>query len=236
VSEHRDRRDDLAAYALGALDPRDAEAIEAHLGECRSCAEYLRRLWPAVDALAASVPQVEPPTELRDRLVATVRSEAQRIAAAERASAAPAPGRRSGWRGLILRPATALAAAAILAAGGAIGYAMHGEGSASRSVVPVPPMAGAPAGTVAASLMEVDGEGMLRVRHLPPLRSGRVYEVWAERAGRMRPASTFVLRRDGGAMAAVPRVGDASAVLVTEEPRGGSAHPTTRPLIRANLG
>jgi hypothetical protein len=235
VSRHGARRDDLAAYALGALGEREAEEMEGHLTGCRTCSEYLRRLWPAVDALAASVPQLESPSGLRDRLVATVRSDAQRIAAAEGADAV-APTRRSGWRALIARPATALAAAAILVAGAAIGYVVHGEGSAPRSVVPVQPMPGAAAGRVAASLMEVDGEGMLRVRHLPRLSHGHVYEVWAERAGRMRPVSTFVLRRDGSAMAAVPNVDEASEVFVTEEPRGGSPHPTSPALMRASLG
>ena len=233
---HDDRRDDLAAYALGALDPGEAEALEAHLGVCRACRDYLRALWPAVDALAASVPQVEPPPALRERLVATVRAEAERIAAAERERAEPARPRRTGWRGLIARPATAFVAVGILCAGAAIGYLIHGGGSPSRSVVPVRPTAAAPPGSVAASLSRVDGQAMLRVHRMPPLRPGRVYETWAERDGVMHPESTFVLGRDGTATAALPNLGDATAVLVTEEPRRGSAHPTTAPLMRADLG
>ena len=137
---------------------------------------------------------------------------------------------------VLTRPAAAVAAAAILVGGGAIGYALHGAGSTPRSVVAVHPMPGLPSENVAASLMEVDGEGMLRIRHLPAPGSGRVYEVWAERNGVMRPASTFVPRRDGTAMAAVPNVREASIVFVTEEPRGGSPHPTSPPLIRAGVG
>ena len=75
MSEHAALRDDLAAYALGALDEAQSRTLEAHLGECSACAEYLHGLWPAVDALATSVPQVEPPAELRERLLATVRDE-----------------------------------------------------------------------------------------------------------------------------------------------------------------
>jgi anti-sigma-K factor RskA len=227
-------RDDLAAYALGALSDSEADAIEAHLAGCRECAAYLRRLWPAVDALATSVPQLEPPPALRDRLVTAVREEARRLAAAGAGGAAPGRA-RSPWRWIVARPAAALAAGALLVAGAAVGYAVHGGGSTARSVIPVRSMPGA-GGRVTASFMEVDGQGMLRVRHAPPLRHGHVYEVWTERGGRMRAASTFVPRRDGTAMAAVPHVGDASVLFVTEERRGGSMQPTSPPLMRANLG
>jgi anti-sigma-K factor RskA len=233
--EHEGRRDDLAAYALGALEDSEAQAIEEHLAACRECARYLAGLRPGVDALATSVPQLEPPPALRDRLVATVRGEARRI---EAASVESAPSRRGQvrWRALIARPAVAVGAAAILVAAAAIGYAVHGGGSASRSVVSMRPMPGARGVSVTASLMQVDGTGMLRVHHAPALRAGRVYEVWAQRGGRMRPESTFVPRRDGSAMAAVPNLSEASAVFVTVEPRGGSAHPTSSPLIGVDLG
>ena len=46
-------RDDLAAYALGALDEREAGAIEDHLDGCERCRERLRWLAPAVDLLPA---------------------------------------------------------------------------------------------------------------------------------------------------------------------------------------
>ena len=48
-------------------------------------------------------------------------------------------------------------------------------------------------------------------------------------------ASETGSRSHGTANAAVPEVGDASAVLVTREPHGGSAHPTSAPLLRAPL-
>lgn len=62
-----------------------------------------------------------------------------------------------------------------------------------------------------------------------------MYEVWAVEGHDPRPQSTFVLRRNGSANAAVPHIGDATAVLVTREPQGGSTHPTSAPLLRAAL-
>lgn len=234
---HPERRDDLAAYALGALDPAEAEDLEAHLADCRSCAAYLAELRPAVDVLPASVPPLEPPPELRERLVGTVRAEAERIEAAQRPAPPPAAhtSSRRTWRGIAARPATAMAAGAVLVAGVAAGWLLHDSGGADRSVIPAHPTAAAPPGSVSASLARVDGSATLEVQRMPALPHNDVYEVWAQRGKAMSPQSTFVLRRDGTANAAVPHLDGASAVLVTQEPHGGSSRPTTAPLLRASL-
>ena len=87
-------RDDLAAYALDALDRDEAAALERHLEGCElpRPGAWLR---PAVDLLPASVEQRTPPARLRERLIETVRAEA----AAERRAAAE-PGAASWWDGL----------------------------------------------------------------------------------------------------------------------------------------
>ncbi len=232
---HPERRDDIAAYALGALEQREAEELEAHIESCEGCRDYLREMLPAVDVLPASVPPVTPPPELRERLVATVHAEAERIEAVEEAPVTPPASRWPSWRGLAARPATAMAAGAVLVAGAAAGWLLHDSGGSDHTLIPAHPTAVAPPGSVSASLDRVDGAGTLEVRRMPPLRRGDVYEVWAVRGSKMRPQSTFVLRQDGTASAAVPRLAGASAVLVTREPRGGSSHPTSAPLLRAPL-
>jgi anti-sigma-K factor RskA len=232
AAAHRDRRDDLATYALGALGEAEAAALEAHLASCADCRRYLDELRPGIDLLAASVPQLPPPPALRERLLTTVDAEAERIADAS----SPAPRRRRrSWRGLAVRPATALAAAFVLLAGAAVGYILHGSSGSGRSVTPAHPTPAAPPGSVSASLARVDGSGTLEVRRMPPLPGRDVYEVWTKRGPALRPESTFVLRRDGSANAAVPDLSGASAVLVTREPHGGSQHPTSPPLLRASL-
>ncbi len=102
-------------------------------------------------------------------------------------------------------------------------------------MIPAHATAAAPPGSVSASLDRVDGAGTLEVRRMPPLRRSDVYEVWAARGSKMTPQSTFVLRQDGTANAAVPDLAGAAAVLVTREPRGGSSQPTSAPLLRAPL-
>jgi len=128
-----------------------------------------------------------------------------------------------------------MAAGAVLVGGVAVGWLLHGEGGSGHSVIPVNPTAAAPPGSVKASLDRVDGSATLEVQRMPPLPRRDVYEVWTFENRAARPQSTFVLRGDGTASAAVPHVEGASAVLVTREPHGGSPHPTSAALLRAPL-
>ena len=61
-------RDDLAAYALGALEPEEASDLERHVDDCESCRRRVEWLRPAVDMLPASVEQRTPPESLRENL------------------------------------------------------------------------------------------------------------------------------------------------------------------------
>src|SRR5207247_5217959 len=97
---HDPRREDLAAYALGATPPAEADELEQHLRECEACQAELRWLQPAVDLLPRSVEQISPPRRLRASLLATVREEARRAA---RSDGAVETSRWRSWRGLAWR-------------------------------------------------------------------------------------------------------------------------------------
>jgi anti-sigma-K factor RskA len=231
-SEHdHSSADDLAAYALGALAAEDAVELERHLARCSQCGARLGWLRGAVDQLPGSVAQLEPPPALRARLLAEVQAELE-------AEAEPAPerqrggtGRRGRW-GVFWRPATALAATAVLIVGGAAGYLLGSPESGPSKTPATSPTPG-----LASATLERDGDvATLRVQRLPKLPPNQVYETWLERDGELEPGSVFVLRRDGTADAAIPGpLEGASAVLVTREPRGGSQAPTSPPLLEATL-
>ena len=228
---HEAYREDLAAYALGALDDREAAELEAHLAECEACRIELRWLEPAVDLLPRSVEQLEPPADLRKRLMATVRAEARD---ASPTGTEAGVRRRRAWGTMIWRPATAVAATGLLVAGGVAGNLVH-HPSDSSSVVAARGVSSAP-GSPAGTLERSDGSAILTMSNLPALPADDVYEVWVERDGALEPSSLFVPRRDRTAEAAVPDgLDNADAVLVTREPRGGSRQPTSPPLLRADL-
>nr|WP_240678254.1 anti-sigma factor [Streptomyces griseoviridis] len=91
----RDDRHSLAApYALDALEPAERVRFEKHLARCPACVAEVRALSEDAVRLAWST-AVRPPAELRDRVLAAVRTTPQEPARATSPQSAPARGRRA---------------------------------------------------------------------------------------------------------------------------------------------
>lgn len=238
--DHERWADAVGAYLLGALEPDEGRGFEEHLVSCPVCRRDVEELRVAADALPVSVPLVTPPAALKDRIMSVVRSEAELLAAAgsradvPAAEPAPSGGERRRWwspGAWLRRPGVALACAAVLVAGGAIaGIALTG-GEDTRTVVA---QTLSPQAEVRLEIGE--DAATLVAHHMPAPPRGRIYQVWLKRPGR-DPEPTSVLwstRGDGSAEVAVPgSLEGVEAVLVTDEPEGGSEAPTRRPVITA---
>ena len=88
----RDEAQDLiAAYAMGALSPREMERVEKHAERSAEYASELREAVEAAGALALAVPQHDPPPLLRARIIHRIRSE-------RRLERRPFWGVLQGWR------------------------------------------------------------------------------------------------------------------------------------------
>jgi anti-sigma-K factor RskA len=221
------RHDEVAAYALGALGPDDARRFEQHLEQCEECQVELSELRPVVAALPAAADPVAPPPALRQRIMAVVESEA----VARRPEPVEAP---SAWRRFVdgLRPLpVAAAACALVLAGLGIGVALN-AGDEPRTYPAQVDVRGASAELV----VEGGDTAELVVHGMRPPPDGRVYQVWVKHRGR-GPAPTdalFTVGRDGNAHVDVPgSVEGVEAILVTDEPEGGSEQPTRAPVIVA---
>jgi anti-sigma-K factor RskA len=226
TTEHRRWEDDLAAWMLGALDEPEAERFERHLAGCERCRTDLDRLRPAVDSLPASVTPVAPPPRLRGRLLGIVRAEARREAAPQR--------RRWLPRLAIPRPAIAALAAAALVLAGVVGYVVRGDGT---DTLTTQFQASQEAREAKAELVVEDGSGTLEARDLPRLKRDEAFQAWIQDEGSTELAPSIVFRpsRGGAATESIGGLEDADLVMVSREPRGGSAQPTTAPLLRAKL-
>jgi anti-sigma-K factor RskA len=60
------------AYALDALSPEERKAVDEHLAECPKCAQEIRQLQAVVDLFPLSVPGVEPPPRMKERIFAKI--------------------------------------------------------------------------------------------------------------------------------------------------------------------
>ena len=240
-----EHRDDAGAWVLGALPADEHERFAAHLPGCEVCRREVAELQMVADTLPLAAPQMAPPPELKERIMATVRAEAAVLEAAgpeaDTAPGAPvhAPVRpkqkRRRWRlpAIALRPIPAAVAAAVLIALG-VGGGILLSGSSSGKTVQAQVVAPA-APAARASLTVADDRATLKVREFPAPPSGRVYQVWIKRPGR-DPAPTNALFgvRDGRATVQVPgSMKGVDQVLVTAEPDGGSRAPTRDPVIIA---
>ena len=234
-------------FALGALDPTERAAAEAHLAEAthEGCFEALRQASTGVEALARTLPAPRPPASTWGAIEARV-----------------APRTGSGPREAIAWAAAA-AAVALLFAGGARERRLHaeavagverekqqclgelsslrGEAEAQRSAIAllqspstqVVSFAPQPAGggLGARALIDVAArKGMVLSSALAP-RAGKDFELWIIR-GKEKPVPAGLLRagQSGTVLASIdPQLlaGGADALAVSVEPTGGS--PTGLP-------
>jgi anti-sigma-K factor RskA len=74
------QRENLAAYALGALDAEDISAFEAHLVVCADCQAELADFRSVTSGLLENVPPQAPPPGLRRALIARLPSQQHRAA------------------------------------------------------------------------------------------------------------------------------------------------------------
>lgn len=216
---NRDRcGEDVAAYALGALPTADAKAFEAHLDTCALCQHDLAALKPVVDTLGETPAQIEPPARLKRELMAVVEADAEQRRRAAKAE-------RPSWIPRVVLPG--LAAAAVIVVVGV--FLLGGE-----TTYDAPGPDGA-----RATLTVKDDDGEIHVEGMKALDSGRVMQVWLMRKGSDTPVPTDALFKpnaSGAATVTVPGdMRDVTRVLISDEPDGGSAAPTTAPSVDFKL-
>jgi anti-sigma-K factor RskA len=193
MPDHLAPHPDLAGYVLGALDPAERAAFEAHLADCDACRAEVAELEALPAMLEAAAPPVEVPPDLHERTFAAI----------ERAADGELAGRRR--RRLAWTVAT-VAAAAVFALGLVAGFSgLLGQRGTVATVALASPVGGAAHGS---ARLRRDGGRLIvdmDVAGLQPNRPGTLYECWFVGPGdslqhpNRISAGTFVVGQDGRA-------------------------------------
>lgn len=220
--------DDLAAFALGALDAAEAATVAGHVDRCSACRAEVRALretaWTMAEATA------------RDT------TPGQRAAIVERARRESGLARRLGGLGpvgtFLSRPlptAIPLALAVVVIVAGA-GYVVaqrdaDRRGSALSGIAGARVVALAPTGEVAGArgslVVPQNADAPYLLLDLPAAPTGKIWEAWVIRGQTAIPAGTTDAQ--GVTLLTLlvtPGAGD--TVAITAEPRGGADQPTGR--------
>ena len=228
------------AYAVDAIhDESERGRFERHLRRCKPCDGEVRGLsgTAARLGLAASRP---PPPQMRGRVLAAVARTRQLPPVTDHHSLRGArPGRipRLTWA------VAAVSLAAILVLAVAVFRVQHQLNQARSENRAIAAVLAAPDARAVTKVTSVGGTATVVFslgRHsmiftsagLPPLSSGRVYELWLIGPPRIRPAGLLAV---GPAGRSVPVLAGGvvrgDQVGLTVEPAGGTRQPTTTPVL-----
>jgi len=195
----------LPGYALGCLDVDERQTVEAHLASCLDCQHELHSYQETVGLLAFSVPQVTPPNEVKERLMARVRRASQ---------SAPVSVNRSSWKDSIrqvfmsLAPVWAIASLFLVLILGASNFILWRQVRQMRADLAAPLRVVALAGTdespAASGVIVISRDGMhgtIVVDRLSVLGEEQQYQLWLIADGERVSGAVFSVGQDGYASA-----------------------------------
>jgi anti-sigma-K factor RskA len=239
MSDHEELESNLAAWVLGALDPEEAEVVQAHVEGCGSCRETVARLQRAVGAMPLAADEVAPPARLRERVLAAAASGTSTVRPSRvRKKLAPAV-RRNVFAPLFERLPVYAAAAAVIVAlvAGVLAGELAGRQPTPPSQVARFTLSGHQSlADAKATVIDLRSDGLALVDFsgLPALGQGRVYEVWLiTSGGRADPAAVFVPDSNGSKVVLVTRAlqGYAQMAITDEAGPNGAQAPTQAPQL-----
>jgi anti-sigma-K factor RskA len=244
-----DAAEALAAYALDALPAEERLVIVEHLAECRAHDDELAGYRMVATRLAQAVVTPAQPAALKNSILEAFDRGLVPAAAApsapvlvgsapaplplpERAVEAPVPARHSGGFFSIFRqPALAygMAAALLIAV---IGLAVWNISLRDNGDSVMTTAAAGPGMSLNVTYYAEQQVAVFDVS-MPPPTTGQVYQAWMIAGG--KPISLGVLSNNNGKQAFAADMSSANAVAISVEPAGGSAQPTSEPVVVAEF-
>ncbi|MEW5717816.1 MAG: anti-sigma factor [Chloroflexota bacterium] len=250
----------IPAFALDAVDERCRARIEAHVARCPVCAELVACYRPVVAALPYALPQVEPPADLKYRVLAAMLPQAKPVPARESLISSL----QSQFVSFFRAPAFAAAMFALVVAlvvwnvslqnqiaqQAAFNQQMQSDFGRQRALVSTIAYAETQPKHLQATDAAPQAIGRLFaapelnalaliVYDMPALEPQRVYQIWLiDPAGERTSGGTFTVDERGRAWVYIrsPQpLSNYQGIGITVEPEGGSPKPTGPKMMGTNL-
>lgn len=250
-------------YVTGDLAAAERSVLEAHAATCSDCRGTLRALEETTALLWLALPQIDPPSSLRARILGAARAMSPDSPAAPVAFPPRRP--RPIWRLPLPGLAAALGLLSLLLALGLGAWVAALQAETTRLaaqnarlseqisrqrdalyVLMSPtrqerPLVGGEAAPRARGLVYLDharGQGMIIASELPPAAADKSYQVWLR--GQAGVVSVGLLRVDergtGYAVIESPTpLGQFEGIGISLEPAGGSLQPTGPRMLGGSL-
>jgi hypothetical protein len=226
----------LAAFALGGLEPAETAEVRHHLASFPSCRKELRELEEVNHALeAAPSPSADPPAYLRDEILARVRAEqlspsnkeeSEESSSLEEHSRSPRTSRFNRFKGLrtILPSVAAAALVAIIALGVFFGFLREEATVATIQLVPTPQEAAGLKGYWGVAEIRPQPSGNqqveLKLNNFEEPKPNSYYELWFVSGDRRISAGSFTSVGKGETRVLLnvpPEASDYHTLLITEK-------------------
>jgi anti-sigma-K factor RskA len=252
--DHEQLRELAEPYALGILEADERDGFARHLPLCAECQQAVQDARVVGLGLGQSVDMVDPPPQLRSRVLAAATAAPQLTSAREVRASSSLPWwlsaaasiaaivfglqwwnaeRRLGIAQAELQSAQqqlAMATSQMASARAVADRALEQmEIIAARDVVLVALAGQSPAPSATGRVYWSRSRGLaFAATNLPPLPEGRVYQLWLVTSGAPVSAALITPDANGAAQALVPGAGatEPKAFAVTIEPAGGVPAPT----------
>ncbi len=259
MSIHDEIQELIPAYVLDSIVDADRTRVARHLAQCDICTGVAASLRPVADLLPLAVPQVDPPADLKYRVLA---------ATIPKARAAPASSfiaRLSAGLGDFFRAPVFSAVALVLvialalwnvslqnqmAQQAAFNQQVLSEVTRQRALVSTIAYADSQPRQMQATDAAPKAVGRLFtapelnalaliIYDMPPLPQGKVYQFWLiNPSGDRTSGGTFTVDEKGRGwllIRAPKPMSDYQSVGITEEPEGGSPAPTGAKMMGTSL-
>ncbi|MGB3715067.1 MAG: anti-sigma factor [Candidatus Promineifilaceae bacterium] len=243
-ADHDHIKEQIPAYALNALEAKDAATVRDHLVGCAYCQAELAAYESIVDALPMAAPEADPSPALKNRLL-------RRVVVSPVESTAADETRSSLWQrisealqGLSTAPRWQPATLIVIIALVASNLLLWQQANQPEDYTPgwqEVPLTGSDIAPQASGLIyiSVDGlNGTLIVENLLQLSPEQQYQLWLIQDGERTGGAVFSVDENGYRgiqIESAESLLDYSSFGITIEPAGGSPAPTGERVLGYNL-